>query len=125
MPEPHRGLFWPVEKVADAGVLKPDGDWLRYGYWSAGLAGRYISCEYLCRESPAMTNGAGRGLASLWLNTEETEPILEVDREFRWCPRSWPFWLPAVDALDLLPGGRTRSVRTCLWNLVPVAAKES
>jgi hypothetical protein len=40
--------------------------------------------------------------------------MLDADREFRVWPRAGPDWLPAVDALDLLPGGLTRSVRTCL-----------
>ena len=26
MPEPHLGLFWPVEKVAEVGVLNPEGE---------------------------------------------------------------------------------------------------
>lgn len=29
-PEPQRGLFWPVEKVADVGVLRSLGDPPRY-----------------------------------------------------------------------------------------------
>lgn len=84
IPKPHLGLFWPfTEKVAEVGVLKP-GDCGRYGYWLFGLSGRYISCEYLDRGSPAMTNGGGLLLmSSLWLYTEPTEPMLDADKEFR------------------------------------------
>lgn len=52
------------------------------------------------------------------------DPILDVDKLRPW-PRTCPLWLPIVEARDLLLGGRTRSVRICLWNLVLVAARES
>jgi len=56
------------------------------------------------------------------------ERTLEADR-FLLCPLLYaPCPCPpllAVDALGLTFGGRTRSVRICLWNLVPVAARES
>jgi len=57
---------------------------------------------------------------------EVVERTLEADR-FLLCPLLYALWppLPAVAALGLTFGGRTRSVRICLWNLVPVAARES
>jgi hypothetical protein len=39
IPDPHRGLFWPVEKVADVGVLKSLGDTGRYENWLSGTLG--------------------------------------------------------------------------------------
>jgi len=39
MPEPHRGLFWPVEKVADVGVLKSLGEMARYENWLSATLG--------------------------------------------------------------------------------------
>ncbi len=112
MAEPHRGLLGALEKVAEVGVLKPPGEEGRYGYWLDGLSGLYASCEYLLR-SPAITRGGGRRLSATWLYVELTEPMLEADREFLWCPRMAPVELPAVEARDLLPGGRTRSLLTC------------
>lgn len=50
--------------------------------------------------------------------------MLEVDSDLE-CPRTGPPALPPVDALALLPACLTRSVRICLWNREPVAAKES
>lgn len=76
----------------------------------------------------AIASGAGRLLASSAMPTlEAVEPILELDRLRLWprlCP-PLPCWLPSVFERDLLPGGRTLSVRICLWNLVLVAASES
>ena len=72
-----------------------------------------------------MTKGGGRRRTSaFWLYVDATDPMLDAESEFRWCPRT-PGALPAVEALLLLPGGLTLSVRTCLWNRVPVAASES
>ncbi len=81
-----------MENVADVGVLKP-GELGRYWYWLLGLSGRYMSCEYLGRGSPAaMTRGGGRLLiSSLWLYAELFEVILDKESEFLWWPRTGPF----------------------------------
>ena len=50
--------------------------------------------------------------------------MLEVDSDFE-CPRPVLPALPAVGARVRPPAWRTLSVRICLWNLVPVAARES
>lgn len=76
----------------------------------------------------AMAKGAGLRLTSSGMPTlDAVEPILDEDR-LRLCPRLCPpppCWLPRVFDRDRFPGGRTRSVRICLWNLVLVAASES
>lgn len=68
-PEPHRGLLWPVEKVADVGVLKSLG---------------YDSRDSLDLGS-AITNGGGRRRkSSRPLNAEPMElmlPMLDVDSD--------------------------------------------
>ncbi len=50
--------------------------------------------------------------------------MLEVESDLE-CPRTTDPVLPAVEALARPPVGRTLSVRICLWNRVPVAARES
>jgi hypothetical protein len=55
---------------------------------------------------------------------EEMLAMLEVERDLE-CPRPGAPTLLAVEALALPPVGRSRSVLICLWNLVPVAARES
>lgn len=50
--------------------------------------------------------------------------MLEAERFLLW-PRLCPPVLPSVLALERFPGGRTRSVRICLWKRVPVAASDS
>jgi len=75
-----------------------------------------------------MTSGGGRRRASLTLYADVNEltlVMLEVDSDFEW-PRMGPI-LPSVCALALFaPGCRTPlSVLICLWNRVPVAARES
>ena len=73
----------------------------------------------------AMISGGGRRRgSSRSLALETVDPILDEDK-FLLCPRAWLPWLPIVEARDRWPGGRTRSVRICRWNLVPVAARES
>lgn len=58
-PDPQRGLLWPVEKVAEVGVLKSLGEMGRKENWlSAAL--RYDSSECRERGSAAMTRGGGR-----------------------------------------------------------------
>jgi len=63
-PEPQWGLFWPVEKVADVGVLKSLGEAGRYPYGADPSGLRYDSRESLDRGS-AITRGGGRRRASL------------------------------------------------------------
>lgn len=73
----------------------------------------------------AMASGCGRRLASSGIPTlEVVEPMLDEDKLRLW-PLLCPPWLPIVDARDRLFGGRTLSVRICLWNRVLVAANES
>ncbi len=55
---------------------------------------------------------------------ELTLVMLEVESDFEW-PRTTDPTLPAVDARALPPTWRTLSVLICLWNRVPVAARES
>lgn len=55
---------------------------------------------------------------------EMVDVMLEVER-FLLCPLLCPPMLPRVLALERGPGGLTRSVLICLWNLVPVAASDS
>lgn len=55
---------------------------------------------------------------------EAVDAMLDADR-FLLCPLLWPPVLPSVFARERFPAGRTRSVRICLWNRVPVAANES
>lgn len=44
--EPHLGLFWPVEKVAEVGVPKSLGDGCRKGKWLEPAL-RYESMEFM------------------------------------------------------------------------------
>jgi hypothetical protein len=75
-----------------------------------------------------MTSGGGRRRKSAdVLNTDPTELMLlmlEVDSDLE-CPLCGPPALPPVEALARFPACLTRSVRICLWNLEPVAARES
>lgn len=108
-------------------VLKSPAEGGRYWYWP-GLSGWYItSPDNLL---PATSIGAGRlrtsSLGPYPAAKEPMEAILDVESELRWWPRTGPDWPPAVVALDLTPGGRALSVRTCRGNLAgPVAARES
>jgi hypothetical protein len=52
------------------------------------------------------------------------EVMLDAERFLLWPLLCAPV-LPKVFALDLFPGGLTRSVRICLWKRVPVAASDS
>ena len=73
-----------------------------------------------------MMSGGGRRRGSLMPYAEPREPIeamLDVDSDLEW-PRGIGPMLPAVKARDR-PVGLTLSVRICLWNRVPVAARES
>lgn len=81
----------------------------------------------LAPPSLAMARGAGRRLTSgdwATLILEMVEVMLDDDKFLLW-PLLCPPVLPNVLALARLPAGRTRSVRICLWNLVPVAASDS
>ena len=49
--------------------------------------------------------------------------MLDVERDLAWWPRGAPV-LPAVDARDLVGGGRALSGRICRWNRVTVAARD-
>lgn len=82
---------------------------------------------FLLMPSPAIASGGGRLRASsrgATLTLEVVDAMLEADRFLLW-PLLWPPWLLSVDARDRPFGVLTRSVRICLWNLVPVAASES
>ena len=75
------------------------------------MAGLKVSRLSLAWPSCDRFNGAGLGLTSSSILTlDAVDVILEADR-FLLCPRLWPPWLLAVDALGLVLGGRTRSVR--------------
>jgi len=63
-------------------------------------------------------------MSSRELNWEPTEAMLDVESDLE-CPRTGPPRLPAVEDRALPAPVRTRSVRICRWNLVPVAASES
>ena len=71
-----------------------------------------------------MTMGGGLRRASFAGNADPIRPMLDVENDF-WWPRPFEPVEPAVDALDLPDTGRILSVRTCFWNLVPIAAGES
>lgn len=107
---PHLGLFCPVEKVAEVGVLKSLGEGGRYS-WPSGA--RYGSIGMRDRGS-AITRGGGLRRASLTLYVEAIElalAMLDVDSDLA-CPRPPGPTLPPVDALAL-PVCRTLSVRIC------------
>jgi hypothetical protein len=77
--------------------------------------------------SLAIASGGGRRRASgdcATLMVDMLDVILEDDR-FLLCPRLCAPVLPIVFALARFAGGRTRSVRICLWKRVPVAASDS
>ncbi len=99
----------------------------RKGNWPS-VAPRYDSSDSLARGSVAITKGGGRRrTSSRGLYADPIElmlAMLDVDSDLEW-PRIGAPRLPAVEARALPPPARTRSVRTCLWNLVPVAASES
>lgn len=63
----HRGLLWPVEKVAEVGVLNSLGDAGRNEEYVLSALLRYDSRDTLARGSAAMTSGGGRRLASGWV----------------------------------------------------------
>jgi hypothetical protein len=84
----QRGLFWPVEKLEEGGVLKVPGEGGRNWYW-LGLSGWYMTSPDI--RLPAMTRGAGRRRASsLGPYPEAKEVMLDADRELRWWPRIGP-----------------------------------
>jgi hypothetical protein len=96
-----------------------------------GIAGLNVSRLSLARATGSAFNirGEGRGRLSPVSDMARLEVVdrtLEADK-FLLCPLLYALWPPllAVEALGLTFGGRTRSVRICLWNLVPVAARES
>jgi hypothetical protein len=136
MADPKRaGLPVTVEKVAEVGVVGA----LDCVSYSTGpglpiMGGSYAFMvlrdkRALALAPPSLAIARGGGLRRMSgdcaaLIVDIVEVMLEADRFLLW-PLLWPPVLPSVLARERFPGGLTRSVRICRWNLVPVAANDS